>query len=125
MSKKSDFIDVVEELFRKTDLETFVGDEQILKNVLEYFESLKVESPKPEFTEMGAKILSHMQVINAQQMTANAIGEGIFLNSRSVSGAMKKLIADGYVDKTGDNPKLYSITDKGLEKEIIITKENE
>ena len=33
MSKKSDFIDVVEELFRKTDLETFVGDEQILKNV--------------------------------------------------------------------------------------------
>ena len=114
MSKKSDFIDVVEELFRKTDLETFVGDEQILKNVLEYFESLKVEPPKPEFTEMGAKILSHMQVINAQQMTANAIGEGIFLNSRSVS-----------VNKTGNNPKLYSITDKGLEKEIIITKEYE
>ena len=39
------------------------------------------------------------------------IGEGLFIHARSVTGAMRKLIADGYVEKTGQNPVSYSLTD--------------
>lgn len=73
---------------------------------------------------MGAKILKWMQDNRAERLTAKAIGEELFMNSRSVSGSIGKLVTDGYVDKIDGNPKLYSITQKGLEKEIIIEKEN-
>lgn len=121
MSKKSDFIVLVETLLANVPI---AYEEEKFKDALDYFESLKAEKPKPEFTETGAKILKWMQDNHAEKLSAKVIGEDLFLNSRSVSGAMRPLVNEGYVEKTGDNPKLYTITNKGLEKEIIIEKEN-
>lgn len=121
MSKK-DFIELVEALLENVTLDT---DDEKCQSALEYFEHFKAEKPKAEFTENGAKILQWMQNNHAENLSAKAIGEEMFMNSRSVSGAIRKLVADGYVEKKDGNPKLYSITDKGLNKEIIIeVKEN-
>ena len=37
------------------------------------------------------------------------------MNSKSVSGTMRKLVSDGYFSKSGSNPVMYSLTDKGKE----------
>ena len=50
---------------------------------------------------------------------AKDIGEGLFISSRAVSGAIRKLVTDGFVEKVGENPVLYSITEKGKTVEII------
>jgi predicted transcriptional regulator len=46
------------------------------------------------------------------------IAEGLFINSRAVSGAMRKLVTDGYVEKIGQDPVVYSLTDNGKNIEI-------
>ena len=45
---------------------------------------------------------------------ARDIAEGMFVASKSVSGAMRKLVTDGYVEKIGKDPVVYTITEKGL-----------
>jgi predicted transcriptional regulator len=40
------------------------------------------------------------------------------LGSRSVSGAMRKLVSDGFCEKIGQDPVVYTITEKG--KKFII-----
>jgi predicted transcriptional regulator len=44
---------------------------------------------------------------------ARDIAEGLFISSRAVSGAMRKLVTDGFVEKVGQDPVIYSITDNG------------
>ena len=46
-------------------------------------------------------------------MTAKEIGEGLFMSSRSISGAMRKLITCGYVVRQNANPVMYALTDSG------------
>ena len=46
--------------------------------------------------------------------TARGMGDGIGIGSKVVSGAMRKLVTDGYVEKMGENPVVYSLTDKGM-----------
>jgi predicted transcriptional regulator len=46
------------------------------------------------------------------------IGEGIFMSGRSVSGAMRKLLSEEFVEKTGNDPVLYSLTEKGISKDL-------
>ena len=43
----------------------------------------------------------------------NDSAEGLFVSSRTVSGAMLKLVTDGYVEKVGQEPVVYAITEKG------------
>ena len=45
---------------------------------------------------------------------AKEVGEGMNITSRTASGAMRKLVTDGYVEKMGENPVVYSLTDKGM-----------
>ena len=40
------------------------------------------------------------------------------VSSRSVSGAIRKLVNDGFVEKVSTDPVLYSITTKGIEVTI-------
>ena len=49
---------------------------------------------------------------------AKDIAEGLFVSSRTVSGAMRKLVTDGYVEKVGQEPVVYAITEKGKNIEI-------
>lgn len=67
-------------------------------------------------TENGAKILKYLQTLEKDvQLTAKAIAEGMGVNSRSVSGGMRKLVSGGYVSKESGNPITYTLTDKGWE----------
>ena len=44
---------------------------------------------------------------------ARDIAEGLFVSSRTVSGAIRKLVTDGFVEKVGQDPVIYSITEQG------------
>lgn len=45
--------------------------------------------------------------------SAKEIGEGLFASSRVISGAARKLITDGYLEKEGKNPVTYKLTNDG------------
>lgn len=116
MSKKEKFIEAVQEaLFDKVDLTEMDPD------VVAYWEAFKgkEEADKPMFTDNGKIILKYLQD-NPDITSAKAkdIGEGLFISSRAVSGAIRKLVTDGFVEKIGQDPVLYSITEKG--KTIVI-----
>ena len=44
---------------------------------------------------------------------ARDIAEGLFISSRTVSGAMRKLVTDGFCEKVGADPVVYALTEKG------------
>jgi Mn-dependent DtxR family transcriptional regulator len=46
-------------------------------------------------------------------MKAKDIGDELFISSRTVSGALRKLVNDGFVEKIGQNPVIYTLTEKG------------
>ena len=116
MSKKEKFVKAVQEaLFDKVDLTEMDPD------VVAYWEAFKgkEEVDKPMFTDNGKIILKYLQD-NPDITSAKAkdIGEGLFISSRAVSGAIRKLVNDGFVEKIGQDPVLYSITEKGKTIEI-------
>ena len=116
MSKKEKFVKAVQEaLFDKVDLTEMDPD------VVTYWEAFKgkEEADKPMFTDNGKIILKYLQD-NPDITSAKAkdIGEGLFISSRAVSGAIRKLVNDGFVEKIGQDPVLYSITEKGKTIEI-------
>ena len=51
-------------------------------------------------------------------LKSKEIAEALFVSSRSVSGAMRKLVTDGFVEKIGQDPVMYSLTEKGKNIEI-------
>ena len=112
MTKKEKFIEMVDKLI--TD-EILSGG---YEDALEYFEMFKSvkESDKPKFTENGKKILVFMQE-NADKYNnlfkAKEIGEGLSISSRTASGALRKIVSDGYVEKMGSEPVVYILTEKG------------
>lgn len=68
------------------------------------------------FTENGLKIFECMRENEQKYINvfkAKEIGELLFMTPRSVSGSMKKLIADGFVEKVGANPVTYGLTELG------------
>ena len=90
-----------------------------------YFEQLKAtpEKEKSPFTENGAKVLIWMQENYGSYnniLKAKEIGDGLFCSSRTVSGAMRKLITDGYVSKTEGTPTCYSLTELGMSVTVVI-----
>ena len=112
MSKQQEFIEWVEGLI-KGQMEPLEATE----GVMAYFEALKNSSTtteKPEFTDNGKAILQYLQTVPVAMYKAKDIAEGMFIASKSVSGAMRKLVTDGYVDKIGKDPVVYTITEKGL-----------
>lgn len=83
-----------------------------------YFEALKGSSDKekPAFTENGKLVLDFMQKNKDgfnNLFKAKEIGEGMGITSRTASGAMRKLVSDGYVERLGENPVIYGLTEKG------------
>ena len=109
MSKKTDFVNYVES--KITDWSDAPED------VTAYWEAFrgKAEADKPLFTDNGKLILKYMQdhVADMPMGKAKDIGEGLFISSRAVSGAIRKLVIDGYVEKIGQDPVVYALTDAG------------
>ena len=112
MSKKQEFISYVKDLMDATsEYPVPMSDEARL-----YWEAFcgTTEAEKPMFTDNGKLILKWMQENTSDPMLrAKDIAEGLFINSRAVSGALRKLVTDGFVEKLGENPVIYSITEKG------------
>lgn len=70
-------------------------------------------SNKPAFTEIGLDILAYLQQGHEKNNKAKDIAEGMGLPSKKISGAMRKLVSDGYAEKFGQNPVIYSLTEQG------------
>ena len=106
-----------------TEIETLItakgGDplEILSEQAYAYFEELKAgKASVGGMTENGAKVLTWLQnneTPAAQYFSAKIIGEGLFVSSRVVSGAARKLITDGYLTKEGKNPVTYALTEQG------------
>ena len=122
MNAKQKFIEMVEMLINaynvQNGVETPLNLDLKYTEALAYFETLKVEKTKEKvaFTDNGKLILQYM-IDNIEQHSnlfkARDIADGTFISSRSVSGSMRKLITDGYVEKMGAEPIVYSLTDLG------------
>ena len=117
MTKKQKFIEAIDDaFFSKVDLSELDPD------IVSYWEAFKGkdEAEKPLFTDNGRLIFKYLQdhLTDMPMGKARDIGEGLFISSRAVSGAIRKLVSDGYVEKIGQDPVVYSLTDKG--KNIVI-----
>ena len=105
MNAREKFIEEVEEFI-----------ENFSEEARNYFETFKetVSENKKEFTENGKVILTCLKDnLDVSMWKAKDIADKIELSSRTVSGALRKLVSDGYVEKTGKNPVIYNITEKG------------
>lgn len=109
MSKKSEFVKYVEELINETNIE--MNEEAKI-----YWESFRTveDKEKPAFTDNGKLILQCLKDHpDVNKWKAKDIAETLFVSSRTVSGAIRKLVTDGYVEKIGQEPSVYMITEKG------------
>ena len=79
---------------------------------------------KPMFTENGLAILEYLQSCDATNWKAKDIADGMVISSRKISGAIRKLVSDGFVDKMGSSPVIYSLTTKGRDFDIKSYKNN-
>lgn len=118
MSKKQEFIKFVEEIMDAAN----VSEADMPENVKLYWDVLLVSSlevDKPLFTDNGKLIMKFLQDHQETPMwKARDVAEGLFISSRAVSGAMRKLVTDGFVEKVGQDPVIYSITEKGKNIDI-------
>lgn len=102
---------------------------ELPEDVKEFYDILKSSQEKftdrPEFTKNGLVILEYMiENQDKKTMKARDIAEGINAPSRNVSGAMRKLVANGYVEKFGQNPVIYALSSKGKNFNLKEYKEN-
>lgn len=111
---KQEFIDFIDALIAAAP---DVAKELMTDEVKAYLEALKqTDGDKPLFTDNGKLVLQGMQKLNAEGTTmakAKDIGDELFISSRTVSGALRKLVTDGFVEKIGQNPTIYCLTEKG------------
>lgn len=115
MTKKEEFVKYVE-------MAIDAYPTPMNENARFYWEAFKgkIEEDKPLFTDNGKLILQHMKDHQEISMwKARDIAEGLFISSRAVSGAIRKLVTDGFVEKVGQDPVIYSLTEKGKTIEII------
>lgn len=118
MTKKEKFIkEVNDALFSKIDLN------EVDPDVIDFWNALQTsgDKDKTKFTLNGKLVLNYMRDNKESYnnlFKAKDIGEGLGISSRTASGAMRKLVNDSYVEKVGENPTIYSLTQEGINVEI-------
>ena len=121
MNKYKQFLDYFDWLVENCKQSVVMPDEvQDVYNMLQEQQTME----KPMFTESGLSILEYLQTCDAKSLKARDIADGMVISSRQVSGAIRKLVTDGFVDKYGQNPVIYSLTEKGRNFDINEYKEN-
>lgn len=121
MNKYKQFLDYFDWLVENCKQSVVMPDEvQDVYNMLQEQQAME----KPMFTESGLSILEYLQTCDAKSLKARDIADGMVVSSRQVSGAIRKLVTDGFVDKYGQNPVIYSLTEKGRNFNINEYKEN-
>lgn len=119
MSKKEMFVNEIEGLIAE-------GKIELSEDASTYFEALKDgkgDKEKKQFTENGIMILQYMRDNKENYnnlFKAKDIGEGLGISSRTASGAMRKLVTDGYVEKLGDAPAVYALTESGETVDLTV-----
>lgn len=86
-------------------------------------ELMEKNSAENILTDTGKKILKSMFTNGEAYLnvfSSKQLGELLFMSARSVSGSMRKLVSEEYVEKAGSNPVTYKLTEKGktLVKEL-------
>ena len=112
MSKKQEFIEYVKERVDWTDAS---------ENVKIYWEAFisKEEKEKKMFNDNGKLILQLLRDnLDNKTWKARDIVVVLFITSRTVSGAIRKLCTDGFVEKVSQDPVIYTITELGKTVEI-------
>lgn len=109
MTNKEAFIEFIKPLFKQEDVDP---------KAKEYWDSF-IAQEETKVTENGKEVLRWMRAncLDGGQ-TSKVIGENMGTPSRTVSGTMRKLVADGFVTKSDSSPIVYSLTQLG--KEICI-----
>lgn len=112
MSKREEFIKYVNQLKENSTIEMNEEAEIYWNHIL----NSEDEKDKPAFTENGKTILKYMQE-NPEPTCKKAkdIGDGLGISSKAISGAIRKLVTDGYVEKIEGKPSTYILTNKGIE----------
>ncbi len=119
MNQKQKFIIMVEQLVAAYNDPASAVDGVLDADAIAYFELFKTDAPskeKSKFTDNGKLILGVMrehETATSNLFKARDIAEFAFINSKSVSGAMTKLVNDGYADVISKSPNVYSLTDLG------------
>jgi len=120
MTKKENFIEEVKAAINGLENGEMTPETYFSSDALDYWNGLQVtgDEGKAKFTENGKLVLKYMQENKETYnnlFKAKDIGEGMGISSRTASGAMRKLVSDGYCEKIGENPVVYSLTNKGIE----------
>lgn len=120
MNKKEIFVTVLEDFMSKNCFQDFIADmdEESKKAIISFWDAFKSNKSLGGMTETGQAIMLTFEADKV--MTAAEIAQKMNSTSRKVSGAMQKLITDGYVLKVvgSSNPVRYELTEMG--KQFII-----
>ena len=118
MTNKEAFIKIIQkEIFDNNDIyvENYEQEFPLAMAFWKDFKNNKIKN-SGAMTENGKKLLSWMQE-NVDTMTnlftSKEAAEALFTSGRSIAGSMRKLVNDGYVEKTGKDPVQYSLTEAG------------
>lgn len=111
MKGKDEFISYVEKFLNEGDLS---------EDALKFWNCIKnkEEKEKPLFTENGKKIFDFLRSQEQENWKAKEIAEELGMSSRGVSGAVRKLVTDNFVEKVGLDPVIYTLTTYGKEFNI-------
>lgn len=110
------------EIFIKSIQEEIDNGMELPEEAVAYFEELKNGKVSLGGLTVNGKIILGFLQNNFEQynniFTSKNIAEKIGVPSRSVSGAIRKLVSDGYVKKLNSNPVSYELTDLGKDFQI-------
>ena len=113
---KKEFLEFIKKLI---EANPDLAKELMTENVETYLKVLEQEEEeKPELTDNGKNILNFLQNAEKSLFTAKEIALDLGCSSRVVSGAMRKLVADKFVEKIGTGPVTYTLTEKGKNYQI-------
>ena len=83
-------------------------------NIKNYLAILGTEKEKPALTENGKAIIKYLQSqIPEGPFKSCDLAAGMGASARGVAGALRKLVSDGFCNRTGKDPIIYELTEKG------------
>ncbi len=83
-------------------------------SIKNYLTVMADKKEKPALTENGKAILSYLQEnLTDKPFKSADVAQGMGISARGISGSLRKLVSDGFCDKTGKDPCIYNLTEKG------------
>ena len=114
---KEQFLDFIDDLISHNE---DYAKSIMTEDVKAYLEILRTgtDTAKPEITDNGKLVLKYMQDNNIKMAKSKDIADGLGISSRAVSGTLRKLVNDGFAEKIGKDPVIYTLSEKGKNYKI-------